>query len=133
VRRGAYVLVEGSKETPDVILMATGSELQLAVRAAATLENEGIAARVVSMPCMEWFQEQDADYIESVLPSAVTARVSVEAGIAMPWHLWTGTTGRNVSLEHFGASAPFETLFSEFGITDDAVVTAARDSIAASK
>lgn len=133
VRRGAYVLVEGSKEIPDVILMATGSELQLAVRAAATLESEGVAARVVSMPCMEWFQEQDADYIESVLPSAVTARVSVEAGIAMPWHLWTGTTGRNVSLEHFGASAPFETLFQEFGITDESVVAAARDSIAASK
>src|SRR5699024_3741896 len=86
VRRGAYVLVEGSKETPDVILLATGSEVQLAVEAAQTLESEGVAARVVSMPCMEWFLEQDAAYIESVLPAAVTARVSVEAGIAMPWH-----------------------------------------------
>ena len=133
VRRGAYVLVEGSKETPDVILLATGSEVQLAVEAARTLEAEGVAARVVSMPCMEWFLEQDAAYIESVLPAAVTARVSVEAGIAMPWHRFTGTTGRNVSLEHFGASAPFEKLFEEFGITADAVVAAAHDTINASK
>ena len=132
VRRGAYVLVEGSKETPDVILMGTGSEVQLAVEAAATLEAEGVAARVVSVPCMEWFLEQDADYIESVLPAAVTARVSVEAGIAMPWHQLTGTTGRNVSLEHFGASAPYQKLFTEFGITADAVVAAARDSVSAS-
>ena len=129
VRRGAYVLVEGSKETPDVILMGTGSEVQLAVEAAATLEGEGVAARVVSVPCMEWFLEQDADYIESVLPAAVTARVSVEAGIAMPWHRLTGTRGRNVSLEHFGASAPYQKLFEEFGITADAVVAAARDSL----
>lgn len=133
VRRGAYVLVEGSKETPDVILMGTGSEVQLAVRAAKTLENEGIAARVVSMPCMEWFQEQDAEYIESVFPTSVAARVSVEAGIAMPWHRWTGTHGRNVSIEHFGASAPFQKLFEEFGITDDAVVVAAKDTLAAAK
>ena len=133
VRRGAYVLVEGSKETPDVILMGTGSEVQLAVEAAATLEGEGVAARVVSVPCMEWFLEQDADYIESVLPAAVTARVSVEAGIAMPWHRFTGTAGRNVSLEHFGASAPYQKLFEEFGITADAVVAAAHDTINASK
>ncbi len=133
VRRGAYVLVEGSKETPDVILMGTGSEVQLAVEAAKTLEAEGVAARVVSVPCMEWFLEQDAAYIESVLPAAVTARVSVEAGIAMPWHRFTGTAGRNVSLEHFGASAPFEKLFEEFGITADSVVAAAHDSISASK
>lgn len=133
VRRGAYVLVEGSKKTPDVILMGTGSEVQLAVEAAATLEGEGVAARVVSMPCMEWFLEQDADYIESVLPAAVSARVSVEAGIAMPWHRFTGTAGRNVSLEHFGASAPYQKLFEEFGITADAVVAAAHDTINASK
>ncbi|MDO5513313.1 transketolase [Corynebacterium sp.] len=133
VRRGAYVLVEGSQETPDVIIMATGSEVQLAVEAAATLEADGVAARVVSVPCMEWFLEQDADYIESVLPAAVTARVSVEAGIAMPWHRFTGTTGRNVSLEHFGASAPYQKLFEEFGLTAEAVVDAARDTINASK
>lgn len=133
VRRGGYVLVDGSRQTPDVILMATGSEVQLAVAAAKTLEAEGVAARVVSMPCVEWFLEQDAAYIESVLPAAVTARVSVEAGIAMPWHRFTGTTGRNVSLEHFGASAPFQQLFEEFGITAEAVVEAARESLAAAK
>lgn len=130
VRRGAYVLVEGSKETPDVILMATGSEVQIAVEAAAELEQDGTAARVVSVPCLDWFAEQDADYIESVLPRAVTARVSVEAAIAMPWHRWTGDRGRNVSLEHFGASAPYQKLYEEFGITTEAVVAAARDSLA---
>ncbi|MCG7250007.1 transketolase [Corynebacterium striatum] len=133
VRRGAYVLVEGSKETPDVILMATGSEVKLAVEAAQQLESEGTAARVVSAPCLEWFDEQDDAYRESVLPSAVRARVSVEAGLAMPWHKYTGTFGRNVSLEHFGASAPAEELFEKFGFTTTAVVDAARESITASK
>ncbi|RKI18662.1 transketolase, partial [Bacillus thuringiensis] len=88
-----------------------------------------VAARVVSVPCMDWFQEQDAEYIESVLPAAVTARVSVEAGIAMPWYRFLGTQGRAVSLEHFGASADYQTLFEKFGITTDAVVAAAKDSI----
>lgn len=133
VRRGAYVLVEGSKETPDVILMATGSEVKLAVEAAQQLESEGTAARVVSAPCLEWFDEQDDAYRESVLPSAVRARVSVEAALAMPWHKYTGTFGRNVSLEHFGASAPAEELFEKFGFTTAAVVDAARESITASK
>ncbi|MDK8811927.1 transketolase [Corynebacterium striatum] len=133
VRRGAYVLVEGSKETPDVILMATGSEVKLAVEAAQQLESEGTAACVVSAPCLEWFDEQDDAYRESVLPSAVRARVSVEAGLAMPWHKYTGTFGRNVSLEHFGASAPAEELFEKFGFTTAAVVDAARESITASK
>ena len=90
-----------------------------------------MAARVVSVPCMEWFLEQDADYIESVLPAAVTARVSVEAGIAMPWHRFIGQRGRAVSLEHFGASADQARLFEEFGITADAVVAAARESLQA--
>lgn len=129
VRRGAYVLVEGSQQTPDVILMGSGSEVQLAVEAAKQLESDGIAARVVSVPCMDWFEEQDAAYIESVLPSGVTARVSVEAGLAMSWHRWLGERGRAVSLEHFGASAAYEKLFEEFGITADAVVAAARDSL----
>ncbi|WP_306593188.1 transketolase [Corynebacterium striatum] len=133
VRRGAYVLVEGSKETPDVILMATGSEVKLAVEATQQLESEGTAARVVSAPCLEWFDEQDDAYRESVLPSAVRARVSVEAALAMPWHKYTGTFGRNVSLEHFGASAPAEELFEKFGFTTAAVVDAARESITASK
>ncbi|KAB3523479.1 transketolase [Corynebacterium sp. zg254] len=129
VSKGAYVLVESSTDTPQVILLATGSEVQLAVEAAQALENEGIGTRVVSVPVMEWFLEQDADYIESVLPSDVTARVSVEAGIAMPWHRFTGLHGRNISLEHFGASADYQTLYREFGITADAVVAAAKDSL----
>jgi transketolase len=126
VPRGAYVLVESSTEVPQVILLATGSEVQLAVEAAATLEAGGTGTRVVSVPCMEWFEQQDADYRESVLPSAVTARVSVEAGIAMPWKAYTGLDGVNISLEHFGASADYKTLYREYGITADAVVDAAR-------
>ncbi|MEJ5919810.1 transketolase [Corynebacterium sp. H78] len=133
VRRGAYVLVEGSKETPDVILMATGSEVQLAIAAAEELATDGVSARVVSVPCLDWFEQQDAEYQEQILPKAVTARVSVEAGIAMPWYRHLGTTGRAVSIEHFGASAPYEKLFEEFGVTTSEVVSAARETIEASK
>lgn len=133
VARGAYVLVAGSKPVPDVILLGTGSEVQLAIEAAERLEQEGIAARVVSVPCLDWFAEQDADYQEAVLPQAVTARVSVEAGLALSWWRLLGSHGRAVSLEHFGASAPYQKLFEEFGITTDAVVAAAHDSLAASK
>ncbi|MDY5784511.1 transketolase [Corynebacterium sp.] len=129
VARGAYVLVESSKEVPDVILMATGSEVQYAVEAAKTLESEGTAARVVSVPSIEWFLEQDEAYIESVLPRDVKARVSVEAGVSMPWHRFTGDHGRNVSLEHFGASAPGSELFERFGFTADNVAAAARESL----
>ncbi|GAA4800486.1 transketolase [Corynebacterium canis] len=130
VARGAYVLVAGG-EQPDVILMGTGSEVHLAVEAAKKLSEQGIAARVVSVPCLDWFLEQDPEYIESVIPSDVAARVSVEAGVAMPWYRLLGTAGRPVSLEHFGASAPYQKLYDEFGITVDAVVAAAHDSIAA--
>ena len=98
VARGAYVLVAGSKPVPDVILLGTGSEVQLAVEAAERLEQEGIAARVVSVPCLDWFAEQDADYQEAVLPQAVTARVSVEAGLALSWWRLLGSHGRAVSL-----------------------------------
>ncbi|WP_291313805.1 transketolase [Corynebacterium sp. UBA2622] len=129
VARGAYVLVEGSRPIPDVILMATGSEVQYAVEAARMLEEEGTAARVVSFPSIEWFLEQEDDYIESVLPREVKARVSVEAGVAMPWHRFTGDHGRNVSLEHFGASAPGSELFERFGFTADNVAAAARESL----
>ena len=131
VARGAYILREASNGQPQVILLASGSEVQLAVEAAASLETEGVPTRVVSVPCMEWFEEQDAAYQESVLPSSVTARVSVEAAIAMPWHKYTGFKGRNVSLEHYGASADFKTLFKEFGITAEAVVAAAKESLSA--
>jgi transketolase len=131
VAKGAYVLLEASTGTPDVILIGTGSEVQLAVEARETLEAAGIATRVVSAPSLEWFAEQDEAYRESVLPSAVKARVSVEAGIALSWHKIVGDAGRSVSLEHYGASAASEVLFEEFGITAEAVVAAAKESIAA--
>jgi transketolase len=127
--RGAYVLAEAEGGTPQVILIATGSEVQLAVEARTTLAAEGIAARVVSAPSLEWFAEQDAEYRESVLPASVTARVSVEAGIALPWRAIVGDRGRSVSIEHFGASADYKTLFQKFGITAEAVVQAARESL----
>ena len=133
VRRGAYVLVDGAKETPDVILMGTGSEVHLAVEAAEKLAEEGVSARVVSVPCLDWFEQQDEAYREQVLPKAVRARVSVEAGIAMPWYRHLGDAGRAVSLEHFGASAPYKELFEKFGITAEAVVDAAKESIEAAK
>lgn len=133
VRRGAYVLVDGAKETPDVILMATGSEVHLAVEAADKLAEEGVSARVVSVPCLDWFEQQDEAYREQVLPKSVRARVSVEAGIAMPWYRHLGDAGRAVSLEHFGASAPYKELFEKFGITAEAVVDAAKESIEAAK
>ena len=131
VAKGAYVLAEAPGGTPDVILIATGSEVQIAVDARAALREEGVNARVVSAPSLEWFAEQSAEYRESVLPSAVRARVSVEAGIALSWYPYTGDAGRNVSIEHFGASAEYERLYSEFGMTTEAVTAAAKDSIAA--
>ncbi|MGQ4568466.1 transketolase [Dermabacteraceae bacterium P9123] len=130
--RGAYVLAD-TEGTPDVVLIATGSEVQFALGARDLLAKEGVKARVVSAPCLEWFDEQDAEYRESVLPSAVRARVSVEAGIAMPWHRYLGDAGRAVSLEHYGASADADTLFAEFGFTAENVAAAARESIAAAK
>jgi transketolase len=133
--RGAYVLAEaqagGADTEPAVILLATGSEVALAVEARQVLQADGIPARVVSVPCLEWFDAQDPGYRESVLPAAVKARVSVEAGIAQPWHRLLGDAGRAVSLEHYGASADYKTLFREFGLTTEAVTEAARESIAA--
>ncbi|WP_109527351.1 MULTISPECIES: transketolase [Nocardia] len=129
VKRGGYVLAEASTGTPQVILIATGSELQLAVAARTTLEGQGIGTRVVSMPCVEWFDAQDKAYRDEVLPPTVRARVTVEAGIAMPWHRFAGDAGEIVSIEHFGASADFKTLFREFGITAEAVVAAAQRTL----
>ncbi|MGP9710016.1 transketolase [Brachybacterium sp. AOP24-D1-21] len=128
--KGGYIMKEASAE-PQVILIGTGSELQYAAEAQTQLEAAGIPARLVSMPSVEWFDEQDEEYKESVLPASVTARVSVEAGIAMPWYRFLGTHGRAVSLEHYGASADAGTLFKEFGFTAEAVVAAAKDSLAA--
>lgn len=131
--KGAYVLAEAPNGEPDVILIATGSEVQLAVQARETLAADGINARVVSAPSLEWFAEQDEAYRESVLPSSVKARVSVEAGSALTWAGIVGDAGRSVAIEHFGASADYKTLFQKFGITAEAVVSAAHESIAAAK
>jgi len=130
VARGGYVLADVAAGPLRVVLIGTGSELQIAVAARETLEAQGIGTRVVSMPCQEWFDAQPADYRDTVLPPLVRARVAVEAGIAMSWHRFTGTDGEVVSLEHFGASADYQTLYREFGITDDAVVAAAQRSLA---
>lgn len=130
--RGAYVLAD-TEGTPDVIIMASGSEVSVALEAREALAGEGVKARVVSVPCLDWFEQQDTKYREEVLPSAVKARVSVEAGIAMPWYRYLGDAGRAVSIEHFGASAPGDFLFKEYGIDADHVVAAAKESIAAAQ
>ena len=127
--KGAYVLAEATGGTPDVILIGTGSEVQLAVAARETLEAEGVKTRVVSAPSLEWFAEQDEAYREQVLPASITARVSVEAGLALSWRDIVGDRGRSVSIEHFGASADYKTLFQKFGITAEAVVAAARETL----
>ncbi|MDQ1553649.1 MAG: transketolase [Microbacteriaceae bacterium] len=133
VTRGGYVLAEASTGTPEIVLIGTGSELQLAVAAREALEADGVPTRVVSMPCLDWFEAQGQDYRESVLPPTVKARVSVEAGLAISWYRLLGDAGEAVSLEHFGASADGPTLFREFGITTEAVTAAARRSLATVK
>ncbi len=125
--KGAYTLVDAANGKPKLILIATGSEVQLAVAAREQLEAAGIATRVVSAPCLEWFDEQPAEYREEVLPSKVQARVSVEAGLALGWSKYVGPFGKSVSIEHYGASADYQTLFREFGITTEAVVATAKD------
>jgi transketolase len=127
--KGAYVLVDAANGKPEVILIASGSEVQLAVNARVALEAKGIATRVVSAPCLEWFEEQPKDYQDEVLPKSITARVSVEAGLALGWQKYVGGKGESVSIEHFGASADYKTLFREFGITTEAVVLAAEKSL----
>lgn len=127
--KGGYVLFEAEGGTPRVILIGTGSEVQLAVEAREQLQAAGVPTRVVSMPSVEWFEEQDKGYRESVLPPSVKARVAVEAGIGLTWYRYVGEAGRIVSLEHFGASADYKVLFREFGLTAEAVVTAARESL----
>jgi transketolase len=129
VARGGYVLADASNGEPQLILIGTGSELQIAVEAREVLEGDGIPTRVVSMPCMDWFSAQDQAYRDSVLPPSVKARVSVEAGVAMPWYRWVGDAGEIVSIEHYGASADYQTVFREFGFTTEHVVTSARTSL----
>ncbi|QLH21074.1 transketolase [Streptomyces sp. Rer75] len=127
--KGGYVLFEAEGGQPQVILIGTGSEVQLAVEAREQLQAAGVPTRVVSMPSIEWFEEQDKGYRDSVLPPSVKARVAVEAGIGLTWYRYVGEAGRIVSLEHFGASADYKVLYREFGLTADAVVTAARESL----
>ncbi|BBY08420.1 transketolase [Mycobacterium noviomagense] len=129
VARGGYVLGGAEGGEPDVILIGTGSELQIAVAAQKALADKGVTARVVSMPCVEWFESQPYDYQESVLPTSVKARVAVEAGVAMPWHKMVGETGQIVSIEHYGESADYKTLYREFGFTAEAVVAAAERAL----
>ncbi|MFF0746159.1 transketolase [Streptomyces sp. NPDC004111] len=131
--KGGYVLLEADGGAPQVVLIGTGSEVQLAVEAREALQAEGIPTRVVSMPSVEWFEEQDQGYRESVLPPSVKARVAVEAGIGLTWHRYVGDAGRIVSLEHFGASADGKVLFKEFGFTGEAVAAAARESLSAAQ
>jgi transketolase len=128
--RGGYVLAEAAGGDPAAILIATGSEVEIALEARELLAQEGIAARVVSMPCVEWFTAQEASYQEEVLPARVQARVSVEAGVALGWRAFVGDAGECVSLEHFGASADHRVLYEEFGITAERVAAAARTSLA---
>ncbi len=128
--RGGYVLAEADGGAPEVILIATGSEVQIALAARQALQREGTPARVVSMPCVEWFAEQDASYRQEVLPPGVRARVCVEAGVALGWRAFAGDFGECVSLEHFGASAAYQKLYEEFGITAERVALAARASLA---
>ncbi|MFB4272003.1 transketolase [Nonomuraea sp. GTA35] len=130
VARGGYVLREASNGQPKVIVIATGSEVEIALNGRELLESQGIPTRVVSMPCVEWFNGQDTAYKQTVLPSSNRARVAVEAGIALGWHEYVGECGEVVSLEHFGASAPYKTLYEQFGLTAERVAAAARASLA---
>ncbi|QIG43095.1 transketolase [Nocardioides anomalus] len=129
VHRGGYVLLDAEDATPDVVLLATGSEVQIAVEARELLAADDISARVVSLPCLEWFEQQDAAYRDQVLPPIVKARVSVEAGVKQGWRELVGDRGRIVSIERYGASADYARIYQEFGITATAVADAARDSI----
>ncbi|MFF4485881.1 transketolase [Streptomyces sp. NPDC001544] len=131
--RGGYVLFEAEGGEAQVVLIATGSEVHVAVEAREQLQAEGVPTRVVSMPCVEWFEQQDQGYRDRVLPPSLKARVAVEAGIGLTWHKYVGDAGRIVSLEHFGASADAKVLFREFGFTAENVAAKARESLAAAQ
>jgi transketolase len=125
-RKGAYILADSSKDTPDVILIGTGSEVQLAMKAKRKLEEDNIDARVVSMPSWELFAKQDQAYQEKVLPPEVKARISVEAAATFGWERWIGNEGIAVGLDHFGASAPYKKIFRHFHITPERIVDEAK-------
>jgi transketolase len=129
VLRGGYILAEASGGTPAVILIGTGSEVQLCVSAREVLEAEGTPTRVVSMPCQEWFAAQDEAYRDTVLPPSVKARVSVEAGVTLAWHHLVGDSGVTVGLDRYGASAPWQVAFEKLGFTTDRVVAAAHETL----
>jgi transketolase len=131
VARGGYVLADASSGTPEVVLMSTGSEVQIAVAAREILEAEGTPTRVVSFPCLEWFMEQDRAYQDEVLPPSVRARVAVEAASPMTWYRYVGDAGRIVGLDHYGASAAYTVIYEQFGLTKEAVAAAARESLQA--
>jgi transketolase len=126
VARGGYVLREAKGKKPEVILIGTGSELQLAFAAAEALEAEGTPARVVSLPCWELFDAQDQEYRDEILPPAVKKRVAIEIGATFGWERWVGNEGAIIGLDHFGASAPAGTIFEKFGFTDERVTEVAR-------
>lgn len=128
VKKGAYIFAEASSGKPEIILIATGSELQLAVEARLELESQGISTRVVSAPCLEWFEEQSEQYCESVLPTSVSNRISIEAGLSLGWSKYVGNDS-SVSIEHFGASADYKTLFKKFGMTTEMVVAKAKEKL----
>ncbi|HWB44977.1 MAG TPA: transketolase C-terminal domain-containing protein, partial [Hyphomicrobiaceae bacterium] len=133
LRRGAYVLADAPDGTPQVILIGTGSEVSLCLAAYQELAQEGITARVVSMPSWELFEQQDQTYREHVLPPEITARVSVEAGSVIGWERYAGLGGARLGMRTFGASAPAKDLFQAFGLTPENVVTAAKDQIMQAK
>jgi transketolase len=131
--RGAYVLLDSSSEVPEAILLASGSEVQLAVEARRALEAEGIPTRVVSFPSWHLFARQDEGYRHAVLPPEVTARVAVEAGVTFGWERWTGGAGRAIGLDEFGASAPYEMIYEKRGLTAARVAEAARELVHAAR
>ncbi|MFI5865889.1 transketolase-like TK C-terminal-containing protein, partial [Streptomyces sp. NPDC051546] len=128
--RGGYILAEAAGGIPEALLLATGSEVHIALDARRILQRDGIPTRVVSLPCLEWFGEQSQEYRDQVLPPQVRARVSVEAGSALGWYALVGDAGQAVGLDEFGASAPFQALYEQYGLTAERVAAAARAGVA---
>ena len=122
VRKGAYILADLGSEKPQIILMASGSEVNLILEAGKLLEEKGLSVRLVSFPSWELFKEQDQAYRDIVLPPAIDKRLAVEAGISQGWHQWVGSQGKLITLDHFGASAPAEVIFKEFGFTAENIL-----------